>query len=253
VIGMINRINKYYLYKKVLTSKACTEELDTKSLISELFGGEEITLLEAYENRVEMIMQLIKTQFIEDLENVNGRDIISLFAQSSSIKRELTEKNYADILIKNGHIFLEVLEGLFKVTLDHIYTYEEAEKQLTGSRMVTVIVDGNNHNLMVDGKRAIVQTEIIDNIVTIEKCQEVFGKIIAVGHTPKKLEFMLSIYTDSKGNECGDFQEECLLNRKVYYFPKSNCMRIWENGYPIFENCNGVICEDRDALADCLL
>jgi len=250
---MENRINKYYLYKKVLTSKVCTEELDTKSLISELFGGEEITLLEAYENRVNMIMQLINSQFVENLENINGKNIISLFAQSNSIKRELAEKNYADILIKNGHNFLEVLEGLFKLTLDHIETYEKAEKQLTGSRMVTIIIDGNNHNLMVDGKRVIVQTEIIDNIVTIEKCQKVNEKIKAAGYTPKKLEFLLSIYTDSKGNEYGDFPEECLLNRKVYYFPKSNCMRIWENGYPIYENCNGVICEDRDALADCLM
>ena len=250
---MTTKINKYYLYKKVLISEVCTEELDTKSLISELFGGEEITLLEAYENRVEMIMQLVNSQFLEDLKNVNGKDIISLFAQSNSIKRELTEKSYANILIKNGHKFLEVLEGLFKLTLDHIYTYEEAEKQLTGSRMVTVIVDGNNHNLMVDGKRAIVQTEIIDNIVTIEKCQEVFEKVKLAGHNPKKLEFLLSIYTDSKGNECGDFPEECLLNRKVYYFSKSNCMRIWENGYPIYENCNGVICDDTVALADCLL
>jgi len=250
---MENKINKYYLYKKVLTSKACTEELDTKSLISELFGGEEITLLETYENRVEMIMQLIKTQFVEDLENINGQDIISLFAQSTSINRELAEKNYANILIQNGHKFIEVLEGLFKLTLDHINNYEEAEKQLTGTRMVTVIVDGNNHNLTIDGKRAIVQTEITDNIVTIEKCQEVTEKIKAAGHNPEKLKFMLSIYTESKDNECGDFPEECLLDRKVIYYPKSNCMRIWENGYPVYENCDGIICEDEVALADCLL
>lgn len=250
---MTTKINKYYLYKKVLTSKACTEELDTKSLMSELFGGEEITLLEAYENRAEMIIQLVNSQFVEDLENVNGKDIISLFVQSNSIKRELAEKSYADILIRNEHNFLEVLEGLFKLTLEHIETYEEAEKQLTGGRMVTVIVDGNNHNIVINGKRAIVQTEIIDNIVTIEKCQEVTQKIIIAGHTPKKLEFMLSIYTQSKDNECGDFPEECLLNRKVYYFPESNCMRIWENGYPIYENCNGVICDDPVALADCLM
>jgi hypothetical protein len=40
--------------------------------------------------------------------------------------------------------------------------------------------------------------------------------------------------------------------KNVYSFP-SNCLTIWEDGYPIFENNNGKICADRVALADCLI
>lgn len=37
------------------------------------------------------------------------------------------------------------------------------------------------------------------------------------------------------------------------YHVKENMLRIWQNGLPIYENCNGVICSDEAALADCLL
>jgi hypothetical protein len=37
------------------------------------------------------------------------------------------------------------------------------------------------------------------------------------------------------------------------YHVKENMLRIWQNDLPIYENRNGVICKDRDALADCLL
>lgn len=43
------------------------------------------------------------------------------------------------------------------------------------------------------------------------------------------------------------------LKKEAIYNPKANCLRIWENDTPIYENNNGTICRDRDALADCLL
>jgi hypothetical protein len=120
-----------------------------------------------------------------------------------------------------------------------------------GTRVVTVVVDGNNHNLTKNGKRAIVQTEITDNIVTLAKCKEVSDKIREYGHNPTKLWFVLSIYTETPGNECMDFPEECLLDKEVYYFVKENRMEIWEKKELVYENNDGVICTDRAALADC--
>jgi hypothetical protein len=120
-----------------------------------------------------------------------------------------------------------------------------------GTRLVTVIVDGNNHNLQINGKRAIVQTEITNNIVTLAKCQEITEKIRRAGHEPKKLDFLLSIWTETPGNEYGDFPEECLLNKEARYFVTENRLEIWENNELIYENNNGLICRDRVALADC--
>ena len=122
-----------------------------------------------------------------------------------------------------------------------------------GERLVTVIVDGNNHNLMHNGKPVGIKTKITDNIVTLEKCQEVAENIRKMGHEPKKLFFMLKIFTETPGNDCGDFPEECLLNKDAYYYVESNCLRIWEYGMPVYQNCGGDICTDEVALADCLL
>lgn len=243
--------NKYYLVKRILTDDFLTRELKDEDSEFDMFFIPS-TELELYETRVRFI-KLTMDNFIKDLGTLTPDQVIDIIYQRDEILENLDDKGYANIMIKNQNPFKEILEVLLRVTLDHIYTHEEAEKQLTGKRMVTVIVDGNNHNLMINGKRAIVQTEITDNIVTIEKCQEVTEKIKVAGHNPEKLEFPLYIYTQSKDNECGDFPEECLLNRKVVYYPKTNCMRIWEKGEPVFENYNGVICDDRVALMDCLL
>jgi len=243
--------NKYYLVKRILTDDFLTRELKDEDSEFDMFFIPS-TELELYKTRVRFI-KLTMDNFIKDLGTLTPDQVIDIIYQRDEILENLDDKGYANIMIKNQNPFKEILEVLLRVTLDHIYTYEEAEKQLTGKRMVTVIVDGNRHNLMIDGKRAIVQTEITDNIVTIEKCQEVTENIKKVGHDPEELMFSLYIFTKSKDNECSDFPEECLLNREVRYYPKTNCMQIWEHDEPIYENYNGVICEDRDALTDCLL
>jgi hypothetical protein len=244
-------INKYYLYKRILTDKALISELKEDNDFSVLFAP--LTEEKLYQDRVSFIKHTMN-EFIQDLGTLTGKEVLDIIHQRDNIFRSLdNNENYAMILIKNGDSFIEVLETLFEVSLDYIYAYEEAAKQLTGKRLVTIIVDGNNHNIMVNGKQAKIQTEIVDNIVTIEKCQEVTEKIKATGYNPNQLEFLLSIYTESKGNECGDFPEECLLDRKVIYYPKDNCMRVLEKGVPVYENNNGVICDDVVALTDCLM
>lgn len=245
-------INKYYLYKKVLTDDTLTEELKEETIFLDLgLDFPPATKKDLFISRAEIIKYML-TEYIKELENISGKEALSLVEQRDKILRSLNE-NYAELLIKNGYTFRQVLEGLFEVTLEHINDYEDAEKQLTGKRLISVIVDGNNHNITVDGKRAVIRTEIENNTVTLEKCKEVTEHIRATGHDPEKLEFMLYIYTETKGNEYGDFPEECLLDKKVSYFPKINLMRIWQDGIPIYENNNGIICDDRDALADCLL
>ena len=121
-----------------------------------------------------------------------------------------------------------------------------------GTRLVPVIIDGNNHNITKDGKPVCIKTEITDNIVTLAKCQEITAKIKALGHNPKNLKFLLSIYTETPGNEYGDMPEECLLDKTVCYYPAKNLLRVWGKGMPVYENYDGLICNDPVALADCL-
>lgn len=116
-----------------------------------------------------------------------------------------------------------------------------------GTRLVTVIVDGNNHNLTKNGKRVIVKTEITENVVTLAKCQTVTEGIRKAGHEPKTLVFMLSVF----GEPNDDGYAECLLDKEVRYFVKENRMEIWENRELVYENNDGTICKDRAALADC--
>lgn len=250
-------INQYYLTKKLLTSKFMTDELkEDDTLDSLLFNSDDIlkkSTMELYEERVESIKHLTSTNWVEDLTNISGKDITALFNQRDYILQRLSNKGYAEILIDNGHTFIEVLEGLLDVTLTHIENYEKAEKFLTDKRTVTIIVDGNNHNIIKDGKKVGIQTEVEDNIVTLEQCQRIVKNIRKFGYEPKKLHFLLSIYTETPGNDCGDFPEECLLNRDVYYYVGQNTLMIWENGRPVLQNVNGDINDDQDALADCFL
>jgi hypothetical protein len=247
-------INKYYLIKKLLTSPVATEELNSNNdEFSQLFNEDQNkTVMELYNERVNVVKWLF-TDWVRDLQSLSGSDVISLFQQKDLILSKLLMTSYAETLINNGHSFKEVLEGLVETTLEHVEVYEKAEKLLTGKRVVTVMIDGNKHDIMKDGKRINIQTEIEDNIVTLEKCKEVTENIRRLGYEPKKLKFFLSIYTETSGNECGDFVEECLLNRTVNYNVATNTLMVWEDGRPILRNCDGFIDDNQDALADCYL
>lgn len=214
-------MNKYYLYKKVLTSPVCTAELEATE--KSIFGETTITLMEAYKNRVETINCLARTLFVEDLVNVSGEGIKSLLNQAWSIEKELNNTHKAEILIKNGHKFIEVLEDMFGVTLAHINNYEKAEELLSGKRLVPVVVDRNNNGLAKP-----IRTEIENNEITIDKCREITSKIRALGYEPKELKFLLSIYTESEGNELGDTPEECLIKKDAYYYVESDCLKVTE-------------------------
>lgn len=137
-----------------------------------------------------------------------------------------------------------------RVDVDKI-AYKAAQKKLKGDREVVVHLDGNCTKLIVNDKEIMCKTIITDNIVTIEKCRKIIKKLNNMNCFPKVISFDLSVYTETEGNECGDFPEKCLLNKKVYYTVDKDKLLIWKDGKPVYENNHGVICNDPVTLADC--
>ncbi|GAB6989412.1 hypothetical protein [Paenibacillus pini] len=119
-----------------------------------------------------------------------------------------------------------------------------------GERLVSVIVDSNLHKLKdSDGNKTVVKTKIVDNIVTIEHCQEITQKLKEhYKIEPKILDIYVDIYSKTEGNEVADFPEELLLDKKVLYDVGLNRLRIWQDGIFVYENINGDICSDPVAL-----
>lgn len=128
---------------------------------------------------------------------------------------------------------------------------QEIEEQ---DKYYSVIVDGNNHPGVVNIKTAKEQ-------ITVKKCQDLVAKIestfgIIVGKiqilmtqwdykslTPEAYSYALS----------GDIGIKTMGPEKyAKYYKATNCLQIWENGLPVYENNDGVICDDPDTLADCL-
>lgn len=215
---------KYELEKHILTYPAIIENIDLTVTEDIRLFDEDKTFESEYADKVELI-KLSLLSYIEKKDILTGKEAVALIKNMNWIIKRLTEQTaIAETLYSNGHSFVEMLETLLEVTREHIANYEEASKQLIGKRSVFVIVDGNNNNLPKP-----IQIEITDNIVTIEKCRDIVEKIKELGHAPQKIEIYLNIYTQTKGNECGDFPEECLLNKQIKYFPKEDYLQIWEN------------------------
>lgn len=42
-------------------------------------------------------------------------------------------------------------------------------------------------------------------------------------------------------------------DKHINYNSKTNTLTVWKNDMPIYQNCNGIICNDEVALADCML
>jgi hypothetical protein len=42
------------------------------------------------------------------------------------------------------------------------------------------------------------------------------------------------------------------IDKTYQFWADQNRLLIWDRGYPVYENNNGVICKDETALADCL-
>jgi hypothetical protein len=84
----------------------------------------------------------------------------------------------------------------------------------------------------------------IGEIVTLKQCQG----ILSDAETLTGNEYSSITIRDCYYDEYGHY-----ASKKTYdYNKKHNRLTIWENDLPIYENWNGTITRDRDALADCL-
>ncbi len=100
--------------------------------------------------------------------------------------------------------------------------------------------------------------------ITLKECAEIHEKLktkvlkVTEGEYLKEFKIDLSDYYRYEENgQPIVSSEEYPEGRKgkdktAKYFIKSNTLRIYENGMPIYENANGIICNDAAALCDCL-
>lgn len=138
-------------------------------------------------------------------------------------------------------------------------TKKEAAKRLANNikeqkTSYSVIVDGNTHKLPVR-----IRTK--KETITIKKCKEIIAAV--QGEFDINIK-RIEIYMDEWDYEgitidtyIGAIYNDCDIPRKLIkkaiYNNGKNRLQIWQNGEPVYENYNGIITRDRDALADCLL
>lgn len=123
----------------------------------------------------------------------------------------------------------------------------------------------NEHGTIVSsGLRSknneIITTDISNPITTLERCKFLIAKCeTLVGH--KLLGFKINDWRFYDVDTNHEFTDEELeeeihpyrTSKTDYIYDKeSNCLQIWKDGSPVYENNNGLICEDKATLADCL-
>ena len=118
-----------------------------------------------------------------------------------------------------------------------------------------VIVDGNRHKL-----DKLIRVRL-DGPITIIKCREIVRNLeLKFGINIGKIEVHLydhlkfdELYEQVENDDLSPAEFGEFYSKTATYSTKSDCLQIWDNGYPVYENINGVICKDIEALADCLL
>jgi hypothetical protein len=107
-------------------------------------------------------------------------------------------------------------------------------------------------------------TRLIKNgTITLSEANDVYirlsTKILKDGEFIKSIKIDLSDYYEynTNGTPITGSEEDPNArkgkNKMARYYPKENLLRIYENGYPVYENNNGIICNDPVTLADCLM
>lgn len=98
-------------------------------------------------------------------------------------------------------------------------------------------------------------------VITVERCKE----IVAVAERISGLEvtrididmdeFDYAGITDEhyENAMCGDCGIRQTKKKSAHYFVKQNRLLIWQDGLPVYENHDGTVCRDVDALADCIM
>ena len=117
-----------------------------------------------------------------------------------------------------------------------------------------VVVDGN-HQPQTWGKKITTDKELI----TVAKCKQICERIeTQLGITIGNIDIDLTQYDyrslSPEDYEWGSDVPIPMVGRpkSATYNRKTNCLQIWEDRMPIYENNNGRICRDANALADCL-
>jgi len=99
--------------------------------------------------------------------------------------------------------------------------------------------------------------------ITLEEAADIYNrikaKILKEGEFIKSITIDLTKYEkylpDGRPQVGSEEEPSSQIGPKKHaiYHVKENMLRIWQNDIPIYENCNGVICNDQTALSDCLL
>jgi hypothetical protein len=100
-------------------------------------------------------------------------------------------------------------------------------------------------------------------MITLEEAADIYSRVKAKfakdGETIRSIKIDLTKYAEYLPDgrpQIGSEEEPSSQigpEKHARYHAKENMLRIWQNGLPIYENCNGVVCDDAAALADCLL
>ena len=98
----------------------------------------------------------------------------------------------------------------------------------------------------------------IPGTITLKECSEIYRKISREEIEIKKLTIDLSDYYE--WNNDGTPVLPCEENpearkgakKEAKYYPAENCLRIYRNDRPIYENYDGKICNDEAVLTDSL-
>ena len=122
--------------------------------------------------------------------------------------------------------------------------------------VVGFILVGRN---IVDGRAVInpqksIRLQIDHTIpITLVRCAEIMQVARQLSGRPLAyISIRRSIYTVTPGNECSDWAEDCLMDKKWNYDSHTNSLEIFDRGEPVYANNNGSICRDQAALYDCL-
>jgi hypothetical protein len=128
--------------------------------------------------------------------------------------------------------------------------------KLENETQLPVIIDGNRHDL----KRKFAMLRC--DAVTLDKCKEIVNKLHKhIDYRPSMLKILMTCYdynaidpVDYEYVLSGDIPLKIIgVYKEAIYYVNDNCLQIWENGRPVYENWNGQITEDVNVLADCLM
>lgn len=79
-------------------------------------------------------------------------------------------------------------------------------------------------------------------VITIEKAKEIMVEAEKEANSRFGYEHKFYKMRADMGN-----------GKEITYNKEKNVLTVWQDDIPIYQNCNGVICRDAVALADCIL